>query len=534
MHIQRITNQLDFRSVYDSKSPYAENGLEPEKDTKQTPKNKRIGSAITVATIASVCGVLMLSRRSQKSTEKYLTKFKNYIESKQEISAINESSKLTKFYEHIIRRTNSFLKKSESINNITSLKDILFMRLMYKTELTKNIHKTISDFFEGMSRKTVIDSYKKTKKDFERMNKICEKLDEFILKNSADEIVEIDGKKYTKKELVEKARYHRSIANTVVETVMSEDALKYRYDYINDVTSSLYSEFWNASFKDFWSKNNKFKRKEMWQTFIAAEQIQGDKTRLAENIAIARNSLSYTKQDRLELVYEYIKKLDGLMPESDKEGIEIIKKLEWFAKQPEGVKENKSLLMSQWAKLKEHTITTSDKNLAKIHEEWKDTYLNIIKDLLEDTGTGEIQDMLSIYYKIAPFELSQSGASLAIKKAVQSFDKSVNYEIVEFFDKVRDIRLGSAPTDVLTLLFSCVALTTGLGYAKNKDKRTSIMLKSGIPIIGGVAATMFTATKMVSGGKSLAFGLLSGIVLNQIGNIADGMRKLNTKKQQQI
>ena len=58
------------------------------------------------------------------------------------------------------------------------------------------------------------------------------------------------------------------------------------------------------------------------------------------------------------------------------------------------------------------------------------------------------------------------------------------------------------------------------------------MLTSGIPLIGGIAATTYSTTKLVSGGKSLAFGFLSAIVLNQIGKIADNIRKNKSKNVQ--
>ena len=152
-------------------------------------------------------------------------------------------------------------------------------------------------------------------------------------------------------------------------------------------------------------------------------------------------------------------------------------------------------------------------------------YIDIIENFVNENARGELQYMLSIYYKIAPFELEKRGALLAIKKAVKSFDKSVELESVEFFDKVRDLRLGSAPTDVLTIVLSFITLSFGLGYAKDNDKRISIMNRSGIPIVGGIMTAIYTATKLVSGGKSLALGFLSGIVLNQLGKITDNLRK---------
>lgn len=501
--------------------------VNPELDKKPSSskkENSHIGSGITLATLLTVCIFFMLSRGFQKNTNKFLNKVKDYLEKKQELSTLSSSGKKTKMYEYAIHRTNSFIKKSESINNITSLKDILFMKFMYKFEPTKEIHKTISEGFEKLSRKTVVDSYTKTEKDFEKMNQIFKHLDEFILDKSPDEIIYFNGKKYTKKQLVKQAQAHREMANEIVSNFTSTNSQKNRYEYINKVTEDLYSRFWDASFKDFWSKNNKFKRKEMWQTFIAAEQIKGDKTKLAEMVATARNALTYTNTDKSEFIHNYIKNLDGIIPPNDAEGIEIITKLEWFANNTEGLKNNKELFMAELEKLEKHKIAS---NLVKTHEDFKNSHIQLIKDLLNDTATGELQDMLSIYYKLAPFELDKSGASLAVKKAVQSFDKSVQYECVEFFDKIRDLRLGSAPTDVLTILFSFITLTLGLGHAKSKEKCQSIMLTSGIPIVGGIAVSTITATKLVSGGKSLALGFLSGLALNQIGKVVDNIFKRN-------
>jgi hypothetical protein len=68
-------------------------------------------------------------------------------------------------------------------------------------------------------------------------------------------------------------------------------------------------------------------------------------------------------------------------------------------------------------------------------------------------------------------------------------------------------------------------ITFGLNRAKGKDEKTSVMLKSGIPLVGGVATSLISATKLVSGGKSIALGLASGLVLNQLGKFTDDYRK---------
>ena len=529
MRIQSIAtnqpyNKSDFSQVKfsaEEKSETKNNSIEKA----DKPGKRNIASPITVATLASVVALFMLSRGFQKNAGKFLGKMKDYFEGKKDLSSVNASDGKTKFYDFALRRINSFIRKSESINNITSLKDILFMKLMYKTEPTKKIHQSITKYFERISRKTVFDSYKKTEKNFEQMNKIFDKLDEAILKNPSDELIEYGNQSYTKEQLVKMAQDNRDKAMTIVSAFMAKNTIDARYEQINKVTSTLYSRFWDASFKDFWSKNNKFKRKEMWQTFIAAEQIKGDKTSMATGIAAARNALTCSDADKSEILRDCLSKLDGIVLPTDTEGVKIIENLNWFVKYPDGLKENRELFMNELQKLKNHKIKVIDENLAKTQEDCKNTYIDIIENFVNENARGELQDMLSIYYKIAPFELEKRGALLAIKKAVKSFDKSVELESVEFFDKVRDLRLGSAPTDVLTIVLSFITLSLGLGYAKDNDKRISIMNRSGIPIVGGIMTAIYTATKLVSGGKSLALGFLSGIVLNQLGKITDNLRK---------
>ena len=495
-------------------------------DTKPKQHSGRFTLYAGAAVLVAGGVVLTFSRGFQKNTGKYLNKLKTHLEQRLELSTLQESGKAAKFYTYSIRKLNSFIKKSESINNITSLKDILFMRLMYKTKHTRKIHKKISNVFENLSQQTVIKSYKKTLEKFDKMNKIFDKLDDYILKNSADEVVKYNGKTFTKRELVKQAKGYRETVQMVIPVFCTKEAMQARYNQINEITSTLYSRFWDVSFKDFWTKQNKFKRKEMWQTFIAAEQIKADKTNLANDIALVRDALTYTDKDKHSRILNYIKNIDEIVPQSDTEGIDIINQLKWYIQNPEIYNKNKDLFLKELEKLKKHNLPEFlNPDIVKAQKEVKDSQIKLIEGLVDEKATGEIQDMLSIYYRIAPYELSNFGAELAVKQAVKSFDKSINLETVEFFDKVRDLKLGSAPTDILTILVSCGMILYGLGYAKSKNERTSLMLKSGIPIIGAIATSLISATKLVSGGKSLALGVVSGLILNQLGFFTDKLRK---------
>ena len=170
-----------------------------------------------------------------------------------------------------------------------------------------------------------------------------------------------------------------------------------------------------------------------------------------------------------------------------------------------------------------------DKSIIANQQNLRKSYFKSITDLIDSKNSGELQEMLSIYEKIAPYELSLIRPQ--VTKAVTSFDKSLNLETVEFFDKVRDLELGSAPTDLLSILASGGMIAYGLTKAKDSDERMSVTLKAGIPIVGAIATSLFCTARLISGGKSMVFGAVSGFVLNQIGNLADMIRKKFGQKQ---
>lgn len=496
--------------------------------TKETQEKSHRGRNLAFAIGSSAlivgAGFLLLTRGLPKNTAKHLEKIKEFLEKRLEKSAIKGSDYWNEFYVYSIRKVNSFIEKAQSINNFSSLKDILFKNIMSKNKTTARIHKKISDFFERISRKTVKSAYKNTGKKFSRMFTSFDNLDARILKTNPDEIVTINGISRTKHEWLKIAKQHRENIKGAVEDFISAPKQTNRYRSIKSTTSRLYDQFWDESFKDFWSKNNKFRRKEMWQTFIPEEKISAGKTSLAEQVAAIRNKITYTSADKINLMDEHLRKLESLILPSDREGLDIVKKLKWFLKNPDGLAENTDVFKKELAKLMERPLQEGlDKSIIANQKNLRHSYMKSITDLIDSKDCGELQEMLSIYEKIAPYELSLVRPQ--VTKAVASFDKSLNLETVEFFDKVRDLELGSAPTDLLSIVASGGMIAYGLTKAKDADERMSVTLKAGIPIVGAIATSLFCTARLISGGKAMVFGAVSGFVLNQIGSVADILRK---------
>lgn len=501
---------------------------ELEKKEPSTHKGRNLAFAIGSSALFVGVGFLVLMRGLPKNTSKYLENVKDFLEKRLEKSVLKGSDRWNEFYIYSIRKLNTFIDKAQSINNFTSLKDVLFKFLMDKTKTGAKIHKNISDFFERISRRTVKSSYKTTGKKFAKMFASFDNLDARLLKSNPDEIITINGKSLPKRKWVEIAQAHRKNIKSSVEQFISAPKQINRYKQIKSTTSRLYEQFWDESFKDFWSKNNKFRRREMWQTFIPEEKISAGKTSLAEQALSIRNKITYTNADKINRINEQLKKMEELVLPSDREGLDLVKKLKWFLKNPDGLEENYDLFKKELAKLLDRPLQKDlDSSIIAHQKNLRQSYFKSITDLMENKDCGELQEMLSIYEKISPYELSLIKPQ--VQKTVKAFDKSLNLETVEFFDKVRDLALGSAPTDLLSIISSGAMITYGLTEAKDADERMSVTLKAGIPIIGAIGTSLFCTARLISGGKAMIFGALSGFVLNKIGSITDSLRKKYAK-----
>lgn len=138
-----------------------------------------------------------------------------------------------------------------------------------------------------------------------------------------------------------------------------------------------------------------------------------------------------------------------------------------------------------------------------------------------------MEEILTTYKALLPRD-KYLKLKAEVAKAVKSLDKSIEIETVQYVDKARDLKLGAAPTDVLSILTTVGAVGYYVSKSDNKDERISASLKYGIPAIGAIATSLFCTAKLISGGKAMFFGLASGWVINKIGVFVDDLRK-NTR-----
>ena len=105
-----------------------------------------------------------------------------------------------------------------------------------------------------------------------------------------------------------------------------------------------------------------------------------------------------------------------------------------------------------------------------------------------------------------------------MKKANKVLKKANYSECVEYFDKKRDLILGSAPTDVLTALLGLGLSGYALSTADNREQRITRLTTGVFPVIAGLGASMVFTSMLISGSKSLLMGTGASAALSGIGS----------------
>jgi hypothetical protein len=151
-------------------------------------------------------------------------------------------------------------------------------------------------------------------------------------------------------------------------------------------------------------------------------------------------------------------------------------------------------------------------------------------DTFSDFKQGKVEDILKIYKNILP-KKDYGEVERAYKSGMKSLDNAIKVETDDFACKLRDLTLGSAPTDILSLVGGLSVLGYNLVKSDNNDQRLSITLKYGIPAISAIGVSLYCNAKMLAGTKAMVVATISSFILNRIGSSADdALKKYKAQK----
>lgn len=507
------------------------------KENSEEGKSHKLAKSVAIGALVVGFGTLALMKGIMpKGLNKRMDKLKIYLEQKiANMKASKSVNKFEEFYIIALRGVESFLNKSQSINNITSWKDVGFQRLMWgkkgNRKFTRNMHEWFTKLFEKIGRNTVLSSYAKTHKRFFKLSQHLEGINEKLLvsKGSA-KLISINGEEKTMSLWLERARELTRNINNNLEKGFGQDARMARYREMKQSVSGLFDYFWGKNFKTLKTLGSK----DVWQTFIADDYIKADKMKMANKVSKLRQAITHDIIDNYNSTVEALRNIDKFIDPSDKSSREIIRNLRNNLNTYKKLSGNNEV--SKRIALNEKIIDDLQKlsgNYAENAPKYKyseeavkqvSAYINEVDNIISKSSKGDLQELLTIYKSVLP-RAEYLKLRAKVHKVIKSLDKSIDLETVQFYDKIRDLVLGSAPTDVLSILFSAGAIGYGLTKASNKEEKISVTLKSGIPVIAAVGTSLYCSAGLVSGSKAMFVGLLSGLVMNKIGVYVDNLRK---------
>ncbi len=491
----------------------------------------KIGIGLGIAGLSS----FGLFKAMPKSVIKKFDNFKQFLEKKIEKESTN--SKTAVFYRTVLKASQAFGEKCQGINNIISFKDVWFKRkITDKVPILKKACNAITRGFDSISKYTVKVYGNMSSKKFRELDDILSNMERELLIKDKGALVTVNGETKTAAEWIKILGQKRQTVSTKMQENFSTSKVAQRRQQMSEIMTDLEDHVWAASFGD---KSN-FAKKETYFTFVADKYLAVDKAKLVQNVHNLRAEISYNVSDMVSACKDLLGSSKRVFNPQDTVSEKLYRSLNKQLSELSGY-DRKS---PQYAKLQEEILENlnalkTNMTLSKDKYKYDDNIIEavgehsrIMKEILASKEKGALDEMLEIYEKLLP-EAEFRQLKKQVGASVKTLDTSINKECSEYFDKLRDLRLGSAPTDILNILVGFGSLGLGLASTDDKDTQAAIALKYGIPAIGGMLTSMVVTSMLVSGIKSHLVGFASSIILNRVGVMAVNWRKKHNEEQAQ-
>ena len=499
-------------------------------EARKTNNIKIIGLSIAGATVLTAGTLFFILKGGPQGLARNFVKWRDYLQDKIQRDIL-ENKELTsaknKIYLFGLKFFDSAVQRTEAINNFTTFKDLLFKRMMSVTKPLRKIHDGITKMFEDISIKSVAKSYKKTNAILNETVEISSNLTREALLHAPGSKITINGKTLSKSEWLEQIEILNKEIVDHFDTNFGTNGQKGRYSVYKKAAESLKTSF--SKLRTFWSKD-------LYSKFMAESAIIKNKQAVQVEALKLRRQIAFSAKDLYKDADDTILKISALVPLKDSDKITMLGNLRNNIKnkvtESNFVQTHAPEILKEISRLKSTLLDNA--NLSEEQIACLSAEITKLNDLIASFKPGKVDEILDIYKCI----LSPKDYKI-IKKTyssiINSLDKSIRLETEEFVSKLRDLVLGSAPTDILSILGGLGVLGYQLGKSEDNDQRISISLKYGIPALAGIGVSLYCNAKLYAGTKSLLIGTLSSFALNKIGVLADDALKKyykNDKKSQ--
>lgn len=432
----------------------------------------------------------------------------------------------------IARLLDKTIMSSQMMVNFSAMKDSVLNMATHKTFLGR-IGEKLTSTWESLAVKAVKSDYSKCEKSLLKTEAEIKKiLTKLRSEGDLGKVVTIDGKNYVIEDLIKLVEKNLRNAKTTYTRQFSHSGFDERNAILKERLRDVNEKFFDAYTSLDYYKELGFTR------FTVEEWLAPVKNAYQGHILKQKMSISNNINDKFLATQKLLKNVDKLIPPKDAKSRlmlnEIMKNLGEY-KNLSGVNEKEA---------RQVLTKEIEKQLKGLFEQiktsqlYKDESVKTLAGLLDEAATtvnmgqkGNLQEVLTCLKAMLPKEEYLKIRS-QINKTSDKLNKVTNAESDLYFDKLRDILLGSALSDVAFGMLSPLA-TMGIVLAMEdtEEERLSTMLRLGIPLIGGIGTSAAFLFMLASGGKAMILSSIAGAVLNRAGTFVD---KRITKKRQEV
>ncbi len=481
-------------------------------------KHQRVKTAVAIGVSTLVVGALSLVFTKGKISKTIANSLGKVIDKATEkIDKLNKKPTISTRegrYLAFLQNTSKFaLMARGALFNITPLKDVLFSKFVRKGCKLDKPCDSITNTFRKLSFATVKNSYKQAENDMNTMLKLFDDTNKKIASEQYSSVY-IPSQSFKTKI----ADISSDIRTAYTES-FSEPVLEKR----NKELISRFKGLDRRTYDNIYGKIKTFVSDvDEWTTFVPERLVAKDKAAIMENLADKKRVITNNPQDNYKALSEIITKLEHLINPNSEESINILKNLKKLSSVYLNLNGENELttrqelikLMNQ--QLKDANKLAGGKHYTNVESKKIISLLRQVGKVLNTDEKGLIEQQLTMYKQILPEEEYRNIKKVA-DKAVKSLNKAIYREGFEYTDKARDLAVGSALTDVAIGMALPVGTTAvAMASADTKQKKRSVALKYGLPLMAGIATSTVSTMRLIAGGKALMLGATVSIIGNEL------------------
>lgn len=503
-----------------------------EKSVNHILRNSGIAAGIGVVLLAPV--VMLASKGKFPKLSNYLTKRLNNISKKiEELREKPQMSKAEMAYLNSLQKSNKTLNSIKGVLlNTGPLKDVLFEKTLRKIGLGKLCNK-VTGFFEKMAVKMTSIAYKKSNNAFIQMKDNFAQTNKNLLSSSdKSKVVTINGVSKTVGDWLGVAGEKLNEIDTAYDSFRPK-AVSKRYKWL----SKQFNGLGDIVFDKTYGNLKKFlTTPKSWTSFITEDLAAPTKIKFVRNVSNKKKVITNTRTDTAKDIDKLVSNIEASVDMTHKGSVDLLKRLkkavsDFTSKDNPQPKDNVLEQINGIIQDSMSVLNDSDAKYSSITSKKIRKSLGNIRYVIGTDKKGKVEELLEIYkHLLSPEDYE------VLKKSVQksrtAFNNAVDTESDKFVDKMRDLKSGSALSDVgIGLLFPLGSTAVAMSMADTKEKKRSVALNLGVPLLVGLATSMVGTVAMLAAGPAMALGLVTSTITNQIcSRIDDRLKKRDAEK----